>query len=107
MEDSLRHGLNEHMKGKPHDDFGRKAWIQSDINNSAWVTTCPKEHSALNAHQFSVVAQTYFGVPHKCLEGMKGQPILQKSGRRGRQNRETECDVFGENQVKATLLGGG
>ena len=38
---------------------------------------------------------------------MKGQPILQKSVRRGRQSRETECDVFGENLVKATLLGGG
>lgn len=107
IEDSRRHMLNEHMKGKPHDDFGRKAWIQSDRNSNAWVTTCPKEHIALNAHKFPVVAQTYFEVPQKCLEDMKGQPIWQKSGRRGRQNRETECDVFGENLVKATLLGGG
>ncbi len=99
--------LNEHMKGKPHDDFWRKAWIQSDKNSSAWVTTCPKEHSALNAHQYPVQAQTYFVVPQKCLEDMKGQPILQKSGRRGRHNRKTECDVFGENLVKATLSGGG
>ena len=27
MEDSRRHMLNEHMKRKPHDDFGRKAWF--------------------------------------------------------------------------------
>ena len=44
--------------------------------------------------------------PQTCLEGLKGQPILQKSGRRGRRNRETECDVHGENLVKATLPGG-
>ena len=37
------------------------------------------------------------------MEGLQGQPILKKSGRRGRRNRETGCDVYGENLVKATL----
>ncbi len=46
--------------------------MQSDKNNSAWVTSCPKEHSALNASQFPVVCQTCFGVPQTCLEGLKG-----------------------------------
>ena len=32
---------------------------------------------------------------------------MQKSGRRGRRNRETECDVYAENLVKGTLPGGG
>ena len=45
MDDIRRHRVNEHMKGKLHEDFGRKAWMQSDRNNNAWVTTCPKEHS--------------------------------------------------------------
>jgi hypothetical protein len=53
------------------------------------------------------MAQTYFGVPQQCLEGVVGQTILQKSGRRGRQQRETLCDPYGENLVKATLPGGG
>ena len=52
MDDSRRHRLNEHMKGKQQDDFGWIAWMQSDRNNIAWVTTCPKEHSSLNAGQF-------------------------------------------------------
>ncbi len=42
-------------------DFGRKAWIHADMMSSTWVTACPKEHNALNARQFPVVAQTYFG----------------------------------------------
>ena len=77
--------------------------MQSDMNDNAWVTICPKEHSSLNAGQFPVVCQTDFGVPQTCLEGLHGQPILQKSGRRVRRNRETECDVYGESLVKATL----
>ena len=27
MDDSRRHRVSEHMKGKKHDDFGRKAWL--------------------------------------------------------------------------------
>jgi len=81
--------------------------MQIDRSSSAWVTTCPKEHSALNAKQFPVMAQTYFRVPQQCLEGMVGQAILQKSGKRGGQQRETLCDPYGENLVKATLPGGG
>ena len=68
--------------------------------------SCPKEHSVLNARQFPIVAQTYFGVAQECLEGMVGQKILQKLGRGGRSQRETICDAFGENLVKATLPGG-
>jgi hypothetical protein len=60
----------------------------------------------LNARQLPIVAQTYFGVAQECLEGMVGQKILQKSGRGGRSQRETICDAFGENLVKATLPGG-
>jgi len=30
MDDNMRHGVSEHMKGKEHDDFGRKAWLQID-----------------------------------------------------------------------------
>ena len=71
--------VNEHMKDKEHENFGRKAWLQSDRNIIAWVTTCPKEHSPLNARQFPVVCQTYFGVPQTCLEGLEGQPILQQA----------------------------
>ncbi len=107
MDDNTRHMVNEHMKGKQKEDFARKAWMQSDKISNAWVTSCPKEHNSLQAGQFPVVCQTYFGVPQTCLEDLQGQPILQKSGRRGRRNRETECDVYGENLVKTTLPGGG
>jgi hypothetical protein len=55
MDDIRRHRVNEHMKGTQHDDFGRKAWMQSDIIIIAWGTTCPKEHNSLNAGQFPVV----------------------------------------------------
>ena len=41
------------------------------------------------------------------MEGLQGHPILPKSGRKGRRNRETECDEYGEKLVKATLPGGG
>ncbi len=52
----MRYKLNEHFKGKHSEDFDRKAWMQIDRNSSAWVTTYPKEHSALNAKQFPIVA---------------------------------------------------
>ncbi len=41
------------------------------------------------------------------MEGLKGQPILQKSWRKERRCMEAVCDVYGENLVKATLPGGG
>ncbi len=107
MDDNRRHRLNEHTRDKHHDDFERKAWMQCDKSNSAWVTTCPKEHSSLNRRQFPVVCQTYFGVPQACLAGLQVHPILQKSVRKGKRSRESGCDVFGENLVKATLPGGG
>jgi hypothetical protein len=107
MDDNRRHKVSEHVKSKQHEDFGRKAWMQSDRNSNAWVIACPKEHDSLSASQFPMVCQTYFGVPQTCLQGLQGQDILQKSGRRGRRNRETECDMYGENLVKVTLPGGG
>ncbi len=70
------------------------------------MTTCPKDHNALNDRQFPVVAPTYFGVGQTCLVGLIGKKIMQKS-RRGMSVRETECDVFGENLVKATFPGAG
>jgi len=57
----------------------------------------------LNARQFPVVAQTYFGVKQRCLEGLVGQSIRQKSGG-NRPNIQTTCDAYGENLVKSTLL---
>jgi hypothetical protein len=27
MDDNMRQRVSEHMKGKEHDDFGRKAWL--------------------------------------------------------------------------------
>ncbi len=69
------------MKARDHMEFARKAWMQSNRNISAWVTACPKEHNALNARQFHVVAQTYFGVAQQSLEGLARHKILQKSGR--------------------------
>jgi len=58
MDDNRRHRVNEHIKDKQHAGFGSKAWMQSDRNNNAWVTTCPKEQSSLSAGQFLVVCQT-------------------------------------------------
>jgi hypothetical protein len=107
MDDNRRHKLDTQMKELEHSEFQRKAWMQIDMASSAWVTACPKEHSALNARQFPVMAQTYFGVPQQCLEGVVGQAMLQKSCKRGRHLRETLCDPYGENRVKATLPGGG
>jgi hypothetical protein len=80
--------------------------MQCERSSIAWVTACPKEHIALNAEQFPIVAQIYFGEAQECLEGTVGQKILQKSGMGGRSHRETICDAFGENLVKATLPGG-
>jgi hypothetical protein len=92
------------MRDRDHADFGRKAWVHVDRMSITWVATCPKEHIALNAMQFSVAAQTYFGVGQTCLIGLVGQKIRPKA-RRGMNVRETECDAYGENLVKATLPG--
>ena len=78
-----------------------------DKSSSAWVTACPKERSALNSRPFPVVAHTYFGVAQQCLEGVVGHAILQKLGKMDKQPRETLCDPYGENVIKATLPGGG
>jgi hypothetical protein len=107
IDDNKRNKNDRQMKEMRHSEFQRKAWMQIDRSSNAWVTACPKENIALNASKFPVVAQTYFGVPQQRLEGVVGQAILQKSGRRGRQLRETVCDPYGEILVKATLPGGG
>jgi hypothetical protein len=106
LDETRRAKIDRDMRGRDQTDFGRKAWMQADKMSSAWVTACPKEHSALNARQFPVVVQTYFGVGQSCLVGLVGQKIRQKAGR-GMSIRETECDAYGENLVKATLPGAG
>ncbi len=67
MDDDMRHKINKSMQDMEHAEFRRKAWMQIDRNNSAWVTACPKEHNAFTTRQFPVVAQTYFGVAKQCL----------------------------------------
>jgi hypothetical protein len=105
-DETRRIKIDIEIRKRYHKDFGRKAWIHADKMSNTWVTTGPKEHNALNARQFPVVAQTYFGVGQTCVFGLVGQKIRQKAGR-GMSVRETECDVFGENLVKATLPGAG
>ena len=46
----------------PHTNFERKAWLQSDKKNNAWVWACPRGDLMLNARWFIVVIQTFFGV---------------------------------------------
>jgi hypothetical protein len=102
LDETRRVKIDKDIRGRDQTDFGRKAWIQADEMSSSWVTACPKERSALNARQFRVVVQTYFGVGQSCLVGLFGQEIRQKAGR-GMSIMETECDAYGENLVKATL----
>ncbi len=64
MDDSKRHKLNKFMHDMEHKEFRREAWMQIDKDNSAWVTTFPKEHSAFTTRQFPVVAQTYTLASH-------------------------------------------
>ena len=81
---------------------GRRGYNQADKSSNACVTTCPKEHNRLTDMQLPVVAHTYFGVGQQCLVGLIGLHIRLKA-RRGKEFRETECDAYGENLVKATL----
>jgi hypothetical protein len=104
LDDTRRVKFDRDIRKGDQTDFGRKAWIHADKISSSWVTTCPKEHGALNARQFPVVVQTYFGVGQSCLVGLVEQTIRQKAGR-GMSVRESECDAYGENLVKATLPG--
>jgi len=98
--------VHMHLNDRRHDNFGRKAWFQSNKSSSAWVWTCPKEHSRRNARQFSIVVQIYFGVRQEFLRGLEGHAIPQKVGG-GRDEKKSLCDPFGENLVKATLSGSG
>jgi len=102
LDETLRMQIDNEIRKRDHTDFGWKAWIQADMISSSWVTACPKEHIALYTKQFPEVAQTYFGVGQSCLVGLVGKMIRQKAGR-GMMVRETECDSYGENLVKATL----
>jgi hypothetical protein len=106
LDETRRIKVDREIRSKDHTVFGRKAWIQAGMMSIAWVTACPKEHNELNVMQFPVVAQTYFGVGQTGLVGLVGQTIRQKAGR-GKSVRETECDAYGENLVKATLPGAG
>ena len=104
LDETRKMKIDSEIRRRDHTDFGKKAWIQADKMSITWVTTCPKDHIALNARHFPVVAQTYFGVGQTCLVGLVGQTIRQKAGR-GTSMRETECNAFGENLVKANLPG--
>ena len=64
--------IDNEIRRKDHTDFGRKAWILADRMSNTWVAACPKEHNALSARQFPVVAHTYFGVGHTCMVGLVG-----------------------------------
>jgi hypothetical protein len=82
------------LKDGIHNNFERKALYQSYKFNNAWVWTCLKEHNKLNARQFPVVAQTYFGVRQECLQGLEGLTIQQKAGG-GKDDILSECDPYG------------
>ena len=81
LDETRRVKIDNDIRRRDHMDFGKKAWIQADKMSSSWVTACPKEHIALNARQFHVVVQTYFGVGQSCFVGLVGQTIRQKAGR--------------------------
>ena len=62
LDETRRTNIDKEIRGRDHTDFGRKAWVHADMMSITWVTSYPKEHIALNAKKFLVVAQTYFGV---------------------------------------------
>ena len=95
LDETRRLNIDNKIRKRDHADLGWKAWIQADKMSCTWVTTCPKEHSVLNARHFPVAAQTYFGVRQTCLVGFIGQKIRQKVGRR-MSVRGTKCDAFGK-----------
>ena len=95
LDETRRIRIDNELRKRDQTGFGRKAWIQADKISGSWVTAFPKEHSALNATQFPVVVQKYFGVGQSCLVGLVGQTIRQKAGR-GKSVRGTECDAYGE-----------
>ena len=106
LAESRKHYVDTQLRERNHYNFERKIWIQSEKNNNAWVWACPKGDLLLNAMQFPVNAQTYFGDKQQCVYGLVGQTIRQKLGG-GIPNRQTRCDALGENMVKATLPGSG
>ena len=72
LAESRRHNVDSKLRDRPHTDIERKAWMQSDKNNSAWVLACPRGVLFLNARQFPVVTHAFFGVKQRCLEGLVG-----------------------------------
>jgi hypothetical protein len=44
----IKHYVDVVLKEKTHDNFERKAWMQGDKSNVAWVRACPKTGLLLN-----------------------------------------------------------
>jgi len=40
--------VDRELMPRPHDDFVRKAWMQTDKSSNAWVWAGPKEHCRIN-----------------------------------------------------------
>jgi hypothetical protein len=49
MADNIRRYIDKILRDRRHDNFERKAYVQSDKNNCAWVWTAPKGDLLLNA----------------------------------------------------------
>jgi hypothetical protein len=62
IDESKKEWVSRQISNTHRDNFEKKAWIQEDKSSNTWVWICPKEHCGLNARQFLVVVQTYFGV---------------------------------------------
>ena len=92
-DESKKQWLRSHLQERNNNNFERKAWYQSDKTSGVWVCTCPKEYCRLNARQFPVVAQTYFGVKQECHRGLEGMDIQHKS-REGREDMKITCDPY-------------
>jgi hypothetical protein len=56
LDETRRIKIDKEIRKRDYTDFGMKAWIHANMMSSSWLTTCPKDHSALNTRQFPVVA---------------------------------------------------
>jgi hypothetical protein len=102
LDENKKTWVDRELLPRPHDDFARKASMQTNKSSSACVWACPKRHNLLNERQFSVVAERFFGVAQECLKDLTRKTIQQKFGG-GRDDKTARCDACGENSVKATL----
>ena len=105
-DESKKEWVHMQLQESGHTDYERKAWYQTDKANVVLLWTSSKNNNRLNTRQFSVDAQTYFGVRQECLRGLEGMHIQQKSGGE-RKNMIMTCDPYGENTAKAILPGSG